>query len=188
MARSLCPACGLAYLSHPGDDNICACGQPWRVLAPFPRAELSREEWDLLMLLLLTRSGGLCEVRSPDCLTPGGLLAVLPRDLVSLHHRSGRRMGGTTNPAINSLANLVISCGHGTRGCHGWIEHHGYNDPQGGQAVTRGLLVPQGVPGKLTAATDPTQVPLVLASGRRVRLDPVNPCYLAPLDGLPYAV
>jgi 5-methylcytosine-specific restriction protein A len=37
-----------------------------------------------------------------------------------LHHRKPRGSGGTTDPAINSPANLILACLH----CHNWIETH----------------------------------------------------------------
>lgn len=33
-------------------------------------------------------------------------------------------MGGTRKPDSNSPANLLVLCGTGTTGCHGWIESH----------------------------------------------------------------
>ncbi|QSM04673.1 hypothetical protein PROPHIGD54-2_73 [Mycobacterium phage prophiGD54-2] len=55
---------------------------------------------------VLRRSGGLCE----RCGIGGGL---------SMHHRKKRSQGGPW-----SLDNIVHVCGHGTVGCHGWIEHN----------------------------------------------------------------
>jgi hypothetical protein len=52
------------------------------------------------------RSGGFCE----RCGRGGGL---------SLHHRKKRGQGGAWSPD-----NIVHVCGHGTIGCHGWIEHN----------------------------------------------------------------
>lgn len=42
----------------------------------------------------------------------------------SLHHRRPRRMGGTRRPDTNEPQNLLLLCGSGTTGCHGWIESH----------------------------------------------------------------
>lgn len=36
-----------------------------------------------------------------------------------MHHRKKRSQGGPW-----SLDNIVHVCGHGTVGCHGWIEHN----------------------------------------------------------------
>jgi hypothetical protein len=42
----------------------------------------------------------------------------------SIHHRKPRQMGGTNDPRINGMANLLTLCGTGTTGCHGYIESH----------------------------------------------------------------
>lgn len=36
-----------------------------------------------------------------------------------MHHRKKRSQGGLWTPV-----NIVAVCGHGTAGCHGWIEHN----------------------------------------------------------------
>lgn len=40
----------------------------------------------------------------------------------SIHHRRPRGAGGTSLAWVNEAANLVIICGSGTTGCHGWVE------------------------------------------------------------------
>ena len=40
----------------------------------------------------------------------------------SLHHRRPRGMGGTRETWVNLPGNLVLLCGSGTTGCHGWVE------------------------------------------------------------------
>lgn len=46
----------------------------------------------------------------------------------SLHHRLPRGMGGSKSPTGKARAdrasNLVLLCGSGTTGCHGWVERH----------------------------------------------------------------
>ena len=42
----------------------------------------------------------------------------------SAHHRFARGMGGSRDPRINDPRNIVLLCGSGVTGCHGWIEHH----------------------------------------------------------------
>jgi hypothetical protein len=82
----------------------------------------------------------------------------------SLHHRKPRGMGGTKNPAINSPANLILLCGSGTEGCHGWVESHR------AASLNDGLLVHRN--------DDPSEVPVVLRYGE-VFLDEeggVQPC------------
>lgn len=61
---------------------------------------------------VLDRAHGLCEL----CY---GSLSVL-----SVHHRRPRQMGGTRAPWINDPENLLVLCGSGTTGCHGWVESH----------------------------------------------------------------
>jgi hypothetical protein len=43
---------------------------------------------------------------------------------VTTQHRRARGMGGTSRVALGHPANGVPLCGDGTRGCHGWTEHH----------------------------------------------------------------
>lgn len=64
-----------------------------------------------------------------------------------LHHRKPRGMGGTRDPLINSPANLVLLCGSGTTGCHGWVESNRR------EARALGWLVSQWA--------DPADVPIV---------------------------
>lgn len=39
--------------------------------------------------------------------------------MVTLHHRKKKSQGGPWDPS-----NCVMLCGHGTTGCHGWVEHN----------------------------------------------------------------
>lgn len=55
--------------------------------------------------LVNSRAGGRCE----RC---GGIGQ-------SYHHRLKRSQGGEWD-----CSNIVLVCGHGTKGCHGWIEDH----------------------------------------------------------------
>ena len=55
--------------------------------------------------VVLARSGGRCE----RCNGIGK----------SYHHRKKRSQGGEW-----SAENVVLLCGDGTRGCHGWVEHN----------------------------------------------------------------
>jgi hypothetical protein len=66
-------------------------------------------------------------------------------------------MGGTRDPLIHDLANLLAITGDGTRGVHGWIESH--RDT----AREHGWIVPRPIP--------PGTVPVTLYSGRVVLLD-----------------
>lgn len=40
----------------------------------------------------------------------------------SVHHRRPRGMGGSKDPLTNSPLNLLLLCGSGTTGCHGYFE------------------------------------------------------------------
>lgn len=40
----------------------------------------------------------------------------------SVHHRVPRGMGGSREPELNQPPNLILLCGSGTDGCHGWVE------------------------------------------------------------------
>lgn len=75
---------------------------------------------------------------------------------MSVHHRRPRRMGGTTDPAVNTPANLAILCGSGTTGCHGEIESRRTD------AYADGWL--------LHAGQDPVDVPVRLRGGPMIFL------------------
>jgi hypothetical protein len=40
----------------------------------------------------------------------------------SMHHRRPRGMGGSKRPEVNAPSNILMLCGSGTTGCHGWVE------------------------------------------------------------------
>lgn len=178
VTRSGCPNCGRAEVSE-----SCPCGLDWSGEFATITAHLNGEQWQMLFEALLCRSGGSCEVRSPACLAgAGGSLLGMPRERVSIHHRKPRGAGGTSLADINDLCNLLLICGTGTTGCHGFIERERV------WARLRGFIVPRGRHGVITAMTDPAQVPLVLRSGRRVLLHRTEPLLLPPPDGIPYAL
>jgi hypothetical protein len=84
------------------------------------------------------RANGLCE----RC---GGNLY---GKAASIHHRRPRRMGGTTDPAVNTASNLMVICGSGVTGCHGWIESNRT------QAYAEGWLLhsgqnPEAIPARI---------------------------------------
>lgn len=140
---------------------------------------LSRAEWDALFQLLLVRSGGQCEGRTPACIAPGGSILGMQREQVSVQHRRAQGMGGTALTATNDLANLLLLCGTGNTGCHGWVE----NDERG-EAKRRGLWV--GHEYRDGAPVPLAEYALTLWSGRRVLLDPTEPVYLPHPD--PYGL
>jgi hypothetical protein len=143
-------------------------------------AQLDRAGWEEVQALLLARSGGYCEARTPHCYAPRGVLLGLSRDQVSIHHRQPRGAGGTSNTATHSLANLMLICGTGVTGCHGWIESNR------ACAEQLGLLVVHSG-GQWTPGTDPATVAVAVGGWRRVFLHPTSPIYIPPADGNPYA-
>lgn len=42
----------------------------------------------------------------------------------SLHHRRPRGMGGSKRADTNMPSNILLLCGSGTEGCHGYVESH----------------------------------------------------------------
>ncbi len=129
---------------------------------------LTRQEWAEVDLQLLVRLGGMCEPRTPDCLAdPDGRVSDRTDGRVvawSRHHRLPQGMGGTDDPDAHRLDRLILACGDGVRGCHGYIERR---TPD---VYRRGLLIRHG--------TDPATVPLELVSGRLVLLDPAGGFYI----------
>lgn len=136
---------------------------------------LSAVEWEQQFHLLLTRSGGQCEGRTPWCLAPGGSVLGMPREHVSVQHRRAQGMGGTALAETNNLANLLLLCGTGVTGCHGWVETE-----DRGEAELRGLWVRHTSADGRPVPVE--QYPLVLWSGRRVLLHPTEPVYLPHPD------
>lgn len=76
--------------------------------------------------LVLTRSGYKCE-RCYGRLDEGYGFSV--------HHRLPRGMGGTKGREIHQASYLLVLCGSGVTGCHGWVEVNRT------QALTLGLLI-----------------------------------------------
>jgi hypothetical protein len=66
-------------------------------------------------------------------------LYVGPFGEYSLHHRRPRGMGGSKRLDTDMPANLVLLCGSGTTGCHGYVEANRT------EALSVGLLLPQSV-------------------------------------------
>ena len=98
--------------------------------------------------LVIARDGGQCQ----RCGTTSGPFSV--------HHRRPRGMGGTKRR--DTAAGLIVLCGTGTTGCHGWVESHR------AEARDLGLLVPlTGVPELVPVKTIHGLV-LLTDDGRRV--------------------
>lgn len=64
----------------------------------------------------------------------------------SIHHRRPRGMGGTSIAWVNAAANLIVLCGSGTTGCHGWVEKHRDEALVAGFLVSRGIRKADEVP------------------------------------------
>ena len=88
-----------------------------------PGVHPDKHEWAAIFDKLLNRCGGVCEARTEACLAPAdGRLERLTRSQVSVQHRRARGAGGTSLEATHFLDNLLLLCGTGTTGCHGWVE------------------------------------------------------------------
>lgn len=71
------------------------------------------------------------------CARCGRHVAHLQRGIAwSIHHRRPRGIGGTILAWVMAAANLIILCGSGTTGCHGWVESNRR------EARALGFLVP----------------------------------------------
>lgn len=122
---------------------------------------MTAPDWGSLRTLVTARSRDRCEA----C----GVRLVHGR--WSVHHRKPKGMGGTRDPELDSPANLLVTCGDGATGCHGWLD----GNPE---AYRRGLLI------RRSSVERPEEVPVVLWSGRRVLLDDTG--NYAPAPGPPY--
>lgn len=119
---------------------------------------------------VLLRAGGRCEVAAaPECRTRHRSLTSAVGG--SQHHRLPGRMGGSKRTAVHAVSNLLQVCGHGTAGCHGWIESNRET------ALGNGWLLHEG--------QDPAVVPVLLHDGRRVLLGVDG--YRAPADDTAHA-
>lgn len=100
---------------------------------------------------VLSRSGGRCEWCGAELCGEQGWAW-------SLSHRRPKGMGGSRRLDTDGAANLLVLCGSGTTGCHGWVES------QRTQALVAGLL--------LHSTEDPAAEPLLLRQDRWVYLTP----------------
>lgn len=55
----------------------------------------------------------------------------------SVHHRQPAGMGGSKLASAHGTANLLLLCGSGTTGCHGWVESHRLASEAAGWLVRR---------------------------------------------------
>jgi hypothetical protein len=89
----------------------------------------------------------------------------------SLHHRRPRGAGGSSLVWVNLPANLLILCGSGTTGCHGWVESHrdaarraGFLVPRIGRFVSADIPVDHRVHGWCTLTDAGAVVPVLEAT------------------------
>jgi HNH endonuclease len=108
--------------------DVEQCRNGWHLKFPTPNSGPS------------AKLRALVEARDKGCVRCG---AVVPRDEDSVHHRIPRGRGGE-----NTAENLLLLCGSGTTGCHGYVESHRT------EAYNHGYLVKTGY--------DPLDVPVLL--------------------------
>lgn len=65
----------------------------------------------------------------------------------SIHHRQPRGAGGTRGREAHRLSLLVLLCGSGTTGCHGWVESNRSEARELGWLISKFEPVdPQSIP------------------------------------------
>lgn len=134
-----------------------------------PDNHLSAAEWVEPRVLLKSRCGGRCEAGTSHCIAPEGMLE---EGRLSVQHRRAQGAGGTSLDTVHGFANLLLVCGDGAIGCHGWIETQ-----RRGEARSRGLWI------KHTTGDDRRPVPAELypvriGGGHWRALDPVAAVYV----------
>lgn len=144
-----------------------------------PDNHLSAAEWEGPRGLLAARCGGRCEAGTPHCIAPGGMLEA---GRMSVQHRRAQGAGGTSLDTVHQLSNLLLICGDGVIGCHGWIETQ-----ERAEARTHGLWFPH------TTDDDGDPVPAELypvriggPRGHWRALDPVAAVYVKLPEFLHY--
>jgi len=107
--------------SEPSKDMPCLHGRPRGCESPMAKPKLKVE--DEVRFTVLARAYYKCE-RCEGGATQYGF---------SIHHRAPRQMGGSRDANLHLPANLIVLCGSGVDGCHGWVEsnrdlarQHGY--------------------------------------------------------------
>ncbi|MCV7359177.1 HNH endonuclease [Mycolicibacterium fluoranthenivorans] len=75
------------------------------------------------------------------------------------HHRRNRSQG-----RLDTLSNLMLLCGSGTTGCHGWVTEH----PE--ESITEGWTIPRG-DRRVPADVKVSRFDRVLGARRLVLLD-----------------
>jgi hypothetical protein len=92
-------------------------------------------------------------VRARDvdtCVVCGVVVVAVPH---SIHHRRNRGMGGSSDPRINDVTNLLFVCGTGTTDCHGMLTER----PWELDAEKHGWIIGRN------SIADPALVPVLVA-------------------------
>lgn len=85
----------------------------------------------------------------------------------SFHHRQARGAGGSSRPETNSPTNILLLCGTGVTGCHGFIESHR------ALAEADGWLVRHGIdPATVHVTVDRHGEPVLLTPDGEYLLEP----------------
>lgn len=89
----------------------------------------------------------------------------------SVHHRCPRGQGGTSLAWVGSSANGLLLHGHGTAGCHGWVESHrdaatssGFLVPRNGRMVASDIPIRHAIHGWVLLRDDGFVTPLLEAT------------------------
>lgn len=100
------------YIGEPEPDKGLPClrGLPRGCENPMAKPKLKVE--DKVRFLVLARADYKCEKCGGGATGYG----------FSVHHRAPRQMGGSRDANLHLPANLIVLCGSGVDGCHGWIE------------------------------------------------------------------
>jgi len=85
----------------------------------------------------------------------------------SRHHRQRRAIGG------HQVSNVILLCGSGTTGCHGWVHAHPREARAAGWIVrAEGLVAPETTPVQVVAAGQGSPLIWVMLSpqGRQMKI------------------
>lgn len=87
----------------------------------------------------------------------------------SIHHRRPRGAGGTRR--VMTAANGLILCGHGTSGCHGWVERFRETATAMGLLISVNATSPEFDPSRVRVMNDAGYRFLLTDDGRAVEVE-----------------